>query len=71
MLHLYKEITQWDTPTAPNHVYIFEDKPGKRLANAIGYIKKGSEEPFWFSKPLALDLKDRKFIQVGDNSKVT
>ena len=52
-------------------MYIFEDKPGKRLANAIGYIKKGSEEPFWFSKPLALDLKDRKFIQVGDNSKVT
>ena len=67
MTYLYKEITQWDTPTAPNHVYIFEDKPGKRSGKAIGYIKKGTEVPFWFRKPLDIDFKNRNFIRVGNN----
>ena len=67
MSYLYKEITQWDTPKTPNHVYIFEDKLGKRSARAIGYVKQNSEDAFWFSKPMVLDLKDRKFVQVGTN----
>ena len=66
MSFLFKEITNWGFAHNINHVYIFEDKPGKRLANAIGYIKKGSEEPFWFSKPMGLDLRYRQFVRVGN-----
>lgn len=71
MLFIYKEITQWDSNKIHNHVYVFEDKPGKRSANALGYIKQGLEEVFWFAKPLSMDLKNRTFIKVGNNSKVT
>jgi hypothetical protein len=63
MSFLYKEITQWET-TTPNHIYIFKDVVGKKTSKTIGYIKENSEEVFWFSKPLNLDLKNRKFIRV-------
>ena len=67
MAFLFKEITNWDFAHNINHVYIFEDKPGKRSGKAIGYIKKGTEVPFWFRKPLDIDFKNRNFIRVGNN----
>jgi len=56
-----QETTKWD---APNHIYIFNVKPGARSANAVAYVPHGSSRVYKFKKPLVLDLKGRTFKPV-------
>ena len=58
---ILQETTRWD---APNHIYIFNAKPGARSANAVAYVPQGSNKVFKFKKPLVLDLKGRTFKPV-------
>ncbi len=52
-----KEITKWDDDI-PNHTYIFDDKNRN-----VGYIKTGTTEKIFYSKPSTLFSKTRrKFI---------
>ena len=58
---ILQETTRWD---APNHIYIFNAKPGERSASAIAYVPVGSSRVFKFKKPITLDLKGRTFKPV-------
>jgi hypothetical protein len=57
-----KETTVWDVEyKQPNHVYLLDgDK-------AVAYIKWGAGEPFYFKKPLRLDKRGRKFVEIKPN----
>tara|TARA_B100000745_G_scaffold81124_1_gene50169 strand:- start:508 stop:723 length:216 start_codon:yes stop_codon:yes gene_type:complete len=56
-----KEITSWPkAPDTPNHTYIFNEKDEN-----VGYIKTGTTEEIYFSKPFKRFSKSRrKFIQL-------
>lgn len=57
MADAFLEVTEWEGNT-PNHIYLLEgDK-------AIAYIKRGTTEPFYFSKPWNMDKRGRKFQKV-------
>ena len=59
------ETTQWEGPTGPNHIYIFEQfKGNERTAKAIAYVPFGTEPVQRFKKPMVLDLKGRTFQAV-------
>ena len=59
------ETTQWEGPTGPNHIYIFEQfKGNERTAKAIAYSAFGTGPVQRFKKPLVLDLKGRTFAKV-------
>lgn len=60
MAEAFLETTVWDGPY-PNHTYLLE---GDR---AIAYIKVGTKEPFYFSKPIQLDKRGRKFQKLDKN----
>jgi hypothetical protein len=57
-----KETTVWDVEyKQPNHVYLLDgDK-------AVAYIKWGAGEPFYFKKPLRIDKRGRKFVEISPN----
>lgn len=57
-----RETTVWkDTATQSNHVYLMDgDK-------AVAYIKWGAGDAFYFSKPLRLDRRGRKFEALKTN----
>ena len=65
MYTLLRETTKWSDGFNPNFIYAFEDKPGKRIGRALGYINHLSDEFKVFSKPLDIDMKGRTFIEVG------
>ena len=53
-----REITEWAEPT-PNHLYLMEgDK-------AYAYVRAGTNEHKVFSKPMVLDRRGRKFVEVS------
>jgi|688.fasta_scaffold696810_2 hypothetical protein len=55
----YRETTQWNVEhRAPNHVYLMDGDW------AHAYIPYGTKEVKWFSKPLRLDRRGRKFAEV-------
>ena len=56
-----KEITPWPkAPDTPNHTYIFNEKDEN-----VGYIKTGTTEEIYFSKPSKQFSKSRrKFVQL-------
>ena len=56
-----KEITSWsESPETPNHTYIFNEKDEN-----VGYIKTGTTEEKYFSKPFKQFSKSRrKFVQL-------
>jgi hypothetical protein len=58
---ILEETTRWD---APNHIYIFKNRPGSRTAEALAYIPAGSDRVVKFRKPITLDLKGRTFRPV-------
>ena len=56
-----KEITKWaESPETPNHTYIFNENDEN-----VGYIKTGTTEEIYFSKPSKQFSKSRrKFVQL-------
>ena len=55
-----QEITVWDRPTVPNHIYYLNDNKTKM----IGYIPVGSKSLHKFVRPISIDVRGRKFIEV-------
>jgi hypothetical protein len=66
MYRLLRETTKWADGSGSNFIYAFEEKPGKRLGNAIGYINHLSDEFKTFSKPMTIDMKGRTFVEVSN-----
>jgi len=57
-----KEVTVWaDAKSAVNHTYLLD---GDKM---VAYIKFGAGEPFYFSKPIRIDKRGRKFELVEPN----
>jgi hypothetical protein len=54
----YLETTQWADVAGCNHTYYLE---GDRL---LAYVRYGTSEPFWFSKPITISRSGRKFQRV-------
>lgn len=58
----YKEVTVWNVDhKQPNHVYLLDGD------NAVAYIKYGLGEPEYFKKPLRIDRRGRKFVELTNN----
>lgn len=54
----FKETTVWSDRSAVNHTYLLE---GDKM---VAYIRQGTEEPFWFKKPITFSRTGRKFQPV-------
>jgi hypothetical protein len=58
-MQAYKEITVWDDGnTNINHTYLLD---GDKM---LAYIRKGTEDEFWFKNPIRIDKRGRKFEQL-------
>ena len=55
----FLEVTKW-SENYPNHVYFLNDSKSKMYA----YVKHGTDKPFQFKKPIGIDLRGRKFVEV-------
>ena len=53
----FKEVTDWGSATAQNHIYYLNDEK----SFMVGYIKQGTTDLFKFKKPIRIDLRGRKF----------
>jgi hypothetical protein len=53
----FKEVTDWGSATAQNHIYYLNDEK----SFMVGYIKQGTVDLFKFKKPIRIDLRGRKF----------
>ena len=60
----FLEVTQW-ADNYPNHVYFLNDSKSKMYA----YVRHGTDKPFRFSKPIGIDLRGRKFVEVPNKWK--
>lgn len=58
----FKEVTEWDLPTAQNHIYYLKDDKTKM----VGYIKAGTKTIFKFKNPIDIYTKGRKFVELKD-----
>jgi len=58
-MKFFQETTAWDVPT-PNHIYLLNDSKEKMYA----YIKVGTKSVFKFKKPIRIDTRGRKFVEV-------
>jgi len=63
-MYILKETTKWPEGMKSSGVYIFEQKPKGKIAKAVGYISHLSDEVKWFSIPLDIDLRHRRFVEV-------
>lgn len=57
-----QEITDWGTHNTPNHIYYLNDDKSKM----VGYIKAGTKALFKFKKPISIDVRGRKFVELKD-----
>lgn len=55
-----QEVTEWDSPDSPNHIYYVCDDKTKM----VGYIKQGTKDLFKFKHPIAIYTKGRKFVEL-------
>ena len=63
--YLMKETTNWGSYNVGNGFYVFKDKPtNKRINKAIGYVTPTGSELKWFTVPLDIDFKGRKFQEI-------
>lgn len=58
MAEAYLETTAWADIKGCNHTYYLE---GDRM---LAYLRHGTAEPFWFSKPITISRSGRKFQRV-------
>ena len=56
-----RETTVWETEFQPNHTYLID---GDKI---FAYIKVGKKKPIYFTAPLQMNLKGRKFIDLKKN----
>lgn len=56
-----KEVTVWEGDVQANHTYLLEGD------NMVAYIKFGTSEPFYFSNPIRIDKRGRKFEKLKIN----
>ena len=61
MAQAYLETTNWTDTTGINHIYYLE---GDRM---LAYIRHGTDEVFWFKKPISISRSGRKFVE-SDNT---
>ena len=52
------ETTKWSDNT-PNHLYLVNDAD-----RVVAYSIRGTETPFYFSRPLPFDVRGRTFKEV-------
>jgi hypothetical protein len=55
-----KEVTKWEG-TVPNHTYLLD---GSKM---VAYIREGTTEPFYFTKPIEFSKRKREFIVLKKN----
>lgn len=55
------ETTVWSDSNSANHTYLFD---GNKM---LAYIKVGSTTPHYFSKPITIDKRGRKFVTAKPN----
>ena len=58
----YQEVTDWGDHNIANHIYYLNDSKTKM----VGYIKAGTKALFKFSKPMSIDMRGRKFVELKD-----
>jgi hypothetical protein len=56
----FQETTVWDGP-AQNHIYYMKDDK----SFMVGYIKAGTKSLFKFKKPIQIDTRGRKFVELN------
>lgn len=61
-MRFYQEVTDWGKHGAANHIYYVNDSKTKM----VGYIKVGTKALFKFSKPMSIDMRGRKFVELKD-----
>lgn len=57
-----QEVTDWGDHNVPNHIYYLNDEKTRM----VGYIKAGTKALFKFKKPISIDLRGRKFVELKD-----
>ena len=60
-MKFFQETTQWDSPTAPNHIYYLSDDKSKM----VGYIQQGTTVLKKFKQPIGISTKGRTFKVVA------
>ena len=55
-----QETTDWGSHSTPNHIYYVNDSKTKM----VGYIQAGTKALFKFSKPMTIDVRGRKFVEL-------
>lgn len=54
----FAEVTEWDSKTAANHIYLLSDDKGKMYA----YRPFGTGAIQFFKSPIHIDTRGRKFV---------
>lgn len=55
-----QEVTDWGSHNVVNHIYYLNDSKTKM----VGYIKAGTKALFKFTKPMSIDVRGRKFVEI-------
>ena len=66
---LLRETTVWSKHDNMNNgTYVFEKKPKSKKATAIGYIPANSDKVDWFPEGLDIDMKNRTFEEIKNDT---